>query len=111
VFSNFAERGIKTFAWDQRGFGRSAIKKKDWGATGGTDKALEDIDHFVKQVKADAEGLKVPVFIWGHSMVSSGLWVVILMVGRCIGIDVCREWTGEADSPRRRISITTYKAR
>lgn len=71
VFSNFAERGIKTFAWDQRGFGRSAIKKKDWGVTGGTDKALEDIDYFVKQVKAEAETLNVPVFIWGHSMVSS----------------------------------------
>jgi acylglycerol lipase len=78
VFSNFAERGIKTFAWDQRGFGRSAIKKKDWGATGGTDKALEDIDHFVKQVKAEAQTLKVPVFIWGHSMVS-----FLLLRGDC----------------------------
>jgi acylglycerol lipase len=71
VFNNFSERGIKTFAWDQRGFGRSAIQKKNWGVTGGTDKALDDIDHFAKQVKEEAGNLKVPVFIFGHSMVSS----------------------------------------
>jgi acylglycerol lipase len=69
VFSNFAERGIKTFAWDQRGFGKSAIKKSEWGVTGGIDKALQDIDHFVKQVKQESQTAQIPLFLWGHSMV------------------------------------------
>ena len=69
VFSRFAELGIKTFAWDQRGFGRSAIKKTDWGKTGGTDKALEDMDYFVKLIKEQGQAANIPVFMWGHSMV------------------------------------------
>jgi len=63
--------GIKTFAWDQRGFGKSAIKKAEWGKTGGIDKALEDMDYFVKKLKDEAQKDKLPVFLWGHSMVRS----------------------------------------
>jgi acylglycerol lipase len=74
VFSQFADRGIKTFGWDQRGFGRSAIKKSDWGATGGTDKALKDIDYFLKKVTDEAQRDNLPVFIWGHSMVFAVKW-------------------------------------
>lgn len=69
VFSHFAERGIKTMAWDQRGFGRSAMKKSDWGKTGGTAKALEDMDYFVKKIKDEAQEENLPVFMFGHSMV------------------------------------------
>ena len=81
VFSHFAERGIKTFGWDQRGFGRSAIKKADWGKTGGTDKAIEDMDYFVKQYQQEAQKAKIPFFIWGHSMV-----LVLVLTGLTIRV-------------------------
>ena len=45
------------------------MKKKEQGATGGTDKALEDIDYFVKKVKEEAQASNLPLFLWGHSMV------------------------------------------
>lgn len=71
VFSVFAEHGIKTLSWDQRGFGKSATKKSDWGKTGGFEKALEDMDYFVKLAKEQAEIANVPLFLWGHSMVTT----------------------------------------
>ena len=46
------------------------MEKSKWGVTGGTDKALQDIDYFVKKVKAGAEKDTIPLFLWGHSMVS-----------------------------------------
>jgi acylglycerol lipase len=73
VFALFAERGIKTFAWDQRGFGKSALKKEDWGRTGGTEKALQDVDFFVKKTKEEAQQSNIPLFLWGHSMVKRPL--------------------------------------
>lgn len=45
------------------------MKKSELGLTGGTDKALEDIDYFVKRVKTEAEKSMLPLFLWGHSMV------------------------------------------
>jgi alpha-beta hydrolase superfamily lysophospholipase len=33
------------------------------------DKALQDIDHFVKQVKQESQTAQIPLFLWGHSMV------------------------------------------
>ena len=74
-------------AWDQRGFGRTATSKSNFGKTGGTDKALEDIDHFVKQMKEEAEKEKIPLFLWGHSMVCN--LTMCLTIGRGIGVDVC----------------------
>ena len=94
VFSNFAERGIKTFAWDQRGFGRSAVNQADWGKTGGTEKALQDIDYFVSKSKEEARQKNIPLFLFGHSMVLTPLcsvWILLATdfgIGWCIGVDV-----------------------
>jgi acylglycerol lipase len=94
VFSHFAEQGIKTFSWDQRGFGRSAPKKSDWGVTGGTDKALDDIDHFLKQVIQEGQEKNLPVFVWGHSMVDL-VYSLLTYPGWGISIDVRSQRTSK----------------
>jgi acylglycerol lipase len=69
VFNFFSTQGIKTFSWDQRGFGRSAPKKSDWGVTGGENCVIGDIERFLGEVLKEGEELGLPVFMFGHSMV------------------------------------------
>ncbi|KAK9446770.1 Alpha/Beta hydrolase protein [Limtongia smithiae] len=58
--------GIATFAFDQRGAGRTSPNKKDWGHTDSV-ALFADLDYFVeKVVKDDADG--VPWFMIGFSM-------------------------------------------
>ncbi|TCD65571.1 hypothetical protein EIP91_002491 [Steccherinum ochraceum] len=70
-FPAFSERGVTLFAFDQRGFGRTALdtekKSKDasYGKTSWA-RQLEDIEWWVKYLVKEHPG--VPVFLMGHSM-------------------------------------------
>ena len=72
VFPTWSSRGIAVFAYDQRGFGRTAQdeqnKSKDssYGKTSWKAQ-LEDIEWGVQRAKQQFAG--VPVFLYGHSMV------------------------------------------
>lgn len=67
-----ADRGIAVWAFDQAGFGRTALdkekrsKKSSWGRTGWSDQ-MQDVDWAVRTASKDFPG--VPVFLMGHSMV------------------------------------------
>jgi alpha-beta hydrolase superfamily lysophospholipase len=60
----FAERGISTYAYDQRGFGRTDTHKR--GGWAGGDVMADDLKGFVGQVRARHPGL--PVYVVGTSM-------------------------------------------
>jgi acylglycerol lipase len=63
-FTTLASSGIQVFAWDQRGWGRSAPTKSDWGLTGTTTVVVGDVAAFIKdKISGD-----VPLFVMGHSM-------------------------------------------
>ncbi|KAI1782744.1 lysophospholipase [Ganoderma leucocontextum] len=67
----YAARGITVFAYDQRGFGRTALdkaKKSAGSAYGRTCRReqLADIEWWVKHVRREYPD--VPVFLMGHSM-------------------------------------------
>ncbi|EGO26422.1 hypothetical protein SERLADRAFT_447627 [Serpula lacrymans var. lacrymans S7.9] len=75
VFSAFAARGITVFAYDQRGFGRTALD--EGGRSKGSAYAktswreqLEDVEWAVGRVRrGEVPGCEgVPVFLYGHSM-------------------------------------------
>lgn len=83
VHTRVAERGVAVFAWDQRGFGRTALGNLEqdegtesgsgaYGRTGDSNTVMRDvrwaIDTARRFVPADT-----PVFLWGHSMVRSFL--------------------------------------
>lgn len=68
----WATRGITTYAYDQRGFGRNETAKS-WP---GADKLAADLGGVFAQVKARHPGL--PIFVIGHSM---GGGVVLLAAG------------------------------
>ncbi|KAL7271246.1 hypothetical protein RUND412_006014 [Rhizina undulata] len=64
--SYLASRGIEFFSFDQRGWGRSAPNKSQWGLSGGTSQLLSDIDGILEdRLNAHA---KIPCFLVGHSM-------------------------------------------
>jgi len=58
----WAERGISTYAYDQRGHGRSPQR----GIWPGNDLVTQDFADFIEVVRRDHPGL--PVFVLGHSM-------------------------------------------
>ena len=60
----FAARGISTYAYDQRGFGRTAAHKR--GGWAGGDVMADDLKGFVAQVRASHPGL--PLYVVGTSM-------------------------------------------
>ncbi|KAH0829108.1 alpha beta-hydrolase [Lanmaoa asiatica] len=71
VFPTWSSRGIAVFAYDQRGFGRTAQdeqnKSKDSAyAKTSWKEQLEDIEWAVQHAKQQFTG--VPVFLYGHSM-------------------------------------------
>lgn len=66
-FPKLAAQGINVFSWDQRGWGRSALKPSERGMTGDTDRVLADIAAFVRD-RLTAEPARVPLFVLGHSM-------------------------------------------
>ncbi|KAI8978320.1 lysophospholipase [Trametes punicea] len=67
----YAARGITVFAYDQRGFGRTALdgahksKQSAYGKTSWCDQ-FADVEWWVKRLKAEYAAL--PLFLMGHSM-------------------------------------------
>ncbi|KAH7883270.1 Alpha/Beta hydrolase protein [Phlebopus sp. FC_14] len=71
VFPAWAARGIAVFAYDQRGFGRTALDDKNKSRNSAYAKTswkeqLEDIEWAIQHVKTEFGGL--PIFLYGHSM-------------------------------------------
>lgn len=72
VFPKWSARGISVFAFDQRGFGKTALdtshksKHSVYGKTSGFEQR-EDIEWAIKHVKAESGA--VPLFLMGQSMV------------------------------------------
>lgn len=64
-FPKLAAQGIHVFAWDQRGWGRSALDKALWGHTGPTTQVIADVVAFLKDKTSDKSA---PLFVMGHSM-------------------------------------------
>ncbi|OLL21975.1 putative monoglyceride lipase [Neolecta irregularis DAH-3] len=63
-FEFLAKKGLRIFAFDQRGFGKTAKTKSQYGVTGGWALALKDIDDAVLMTKKEG----IPLFLQGHSM-------------------------------------------
>ncbi|KIL00856.1 hypothetical protein PAXRUDRAFT_128902 [Paxillus rubicundulus Ve08.2h10] len=71
VFPTWTSRGITIFAYDQRGFGRTALDGKNRSKDSAYAKTswkeqLEDIEWAVRHARQESSG--VPVFLYGHSM-------------------------------------------
>ena len=68
LFPLLAQQGIKTYSFDQRGWGKSVHEPHQKGASGPTSQVLEDITSFTQSVLAHDEERDVPLFMYGHSM-------------------------------------------
>ncbi|TIB71803.1 hypothetical protein E3Q24_02091 [Wallemia mellicola] len=68
IFPNFAQAGYKLFAYDQRGFGRSAHEKSGNPKPGLTSwkYGLKDLQTLIFRFAEQNKGL--PLFLMGHSM-------------------------------------------
>ena len=74
VHPRWAQRGIAVFAYDMRGFGRTALDdahRSPDAAYGKTSRAAEhaDLSFWVRHVRATFP--KAPIFVMGHSAVSA----------------------------------------
>ena len=74
VHPRWAQRGIAVFAYDMRGFGRTALDdahRSPDEAYGKTSRAAEhaDLSFWVRHVRATFP--KAPIFVMGHSAVSA----------------------------------------
>jgi acylglycerol lipase len=72
LFPLLAEKGIITYTFDQRGWGRSFHKPAEKGKTGPTEQVMKDINDFITST-LDLSDKKpqekdLPVFMMGHSM-------------------------------------------
>ena len=87
LFARLASMGIEVFAFDQRlqnthchklyptnvknyrGWGRSAVTKKQWGVSGGTSAIIRDIDEIIIYRLSHLKNLFTtpPLFLLGHS--------------------------------------------
>jgi len=63
-FTKLAEAGVETFAYDQRGFGRTGQESASQGITTSQDQ-LKDLDYFLQR---EAKATKQKLFLLGHSM-------------------------------------------
>jgi len=74
VFSAWHARGFAVFAYDQRGFGRTALDNEHksrlsaYGKFSGPEQ-LDDIEFFIKHAREKVPK-GTPFFLYGHSMVS-----------------------------------------
>lgn len=69
LFRRLGARGIQTYGFDQRGWGRSVHKPAQRGLSGDTARVMADITAFVASVLDDEGGKAgVPLFLGGHSM-------------------------------------------
>lgn len=64
-FQNIAKHGIKTYAFDQRGWGKSVHEPRQKGLTGPTSQVLDDITHMINSLPQESD---LPLFLVGHSM-------------------------------------------
>ncbi|CAG8600881.1 1979_t:CDS:2, partial [Diversispora eburnea] len=64
VFSKFSSKNVEVFAYDQRGFGQTAVRNNNPGDTGGWDVALDDINEVIISQRKPG----IPQFLMGHSM-------------------------------------------
>ena len=79
VFPTWSARKIGVFAFDQRGFGRTALDEKNKSRNSAYAKTswkeqLEDIEWAVNHAKQEFGG--VPIFLYGHSMVGQAYILV-----------------------------------
>lgn len=104
VFPTWSSRGIAVFAYDQRGFGRTALDEQNKSedstyAKTSWKEQLEDIEWAVQHAKQEFAG--APVFLYGHSMV--GLPFLLNSTIKHVVIRVAR-WSSHflrARRPRR----------
>lgn len=81
VHAKWAQRGIAVFAYDERGFGRTALDEKHkspnsvYGRTGGAQERMGDIEWAVKHTRSLFDK-DVPLFLMGHSMASTCAYVI-----------------------------------
>ncbi|USW47893.1 Putative serine aminopeptidase, S33, alpha/Beta hydrolase [Septoria linicola] len=68
LFPTLAKQGIKTYAYDQRGWGRSVKQQSDKGNTGNTERILGDLTCFLKQILDHETEKELPLYLMGHSM-------------------------------------------
>ncbi|KAI9029103.1 Alpha/Beta hydrolase protein [Phycomyces nitens] len=64
MFTFYAENGIESFGFDQRGWGETGAKSKEFGNNNGYMTALGDINAKIHKLKRP----EVPLFLIGHSM-------------------------------------------
>lgn len=85
VFPQWKQRGFLVVAYDQRGFGKTALdtsgkrsKHSVYGKFSGAEQ-LADIDFFLRNAKGRApEG--TPLFLYGHSMVRAFIRLLRLVL-------------------------------
>lgn len=97
VFPSWKANGIAVFAFDQRGFGRTAEDRaqrsadSSYGKTSGP-LQIEDVEWAIGAARAKF-GNELPVFLMGHSMVRGRFlytcqrWILIVDQGGCIALD------------------------
>jgi len=81
-----AKNGIEVRSFDQRGWGRSATEKMQWGLTGPTTTVLSDISSFLETCIPPP----APLFLMGHSMGGAE----ILCYSRDGPVDIRKHITG-----------------
>ncbi|KZV67236.1 lysophospholipase [Peniophora sp. CONT] len=69
--TRWASRGVAVFAYDERGFGQTALGKQKspgagYGRTGGVTERMSDIEWALRHAREEVPG--VPLFLMGHSM-------------------------------------------
>lgn len=68
LFPSLARQGIKVYAFDQRGWGRSVKEPSQKGLTGPTSQVMQDITTLCESVLRRREEQDIPLFLMGHSM-------------------------------------------
>ncbi|KAF3937168.1 hypothetical protein ABW19_dt0201043 [Dactylella cylindrospora] len=69
LFPDLAARGINVFSFDQRGWGRSSLDKKQWGMTGPSATVFGDLDEIITSRLSfcESQPTQPPLFLCGHS--------------------------------------------
>lgn len=86
VFQRVQAAGYSVFAFDQRGWGQTALNPEHKSPTSSyglttRPQQLGDTGFFIKR-ESERLGKEVPLFLWGHSMVSSSFHALITSIDR-----------------------------
>ena len=100
----WAAHGIETYAYDQRGFGRTP----NAGVWAGADVMRQDLDDFVDAARAKYPG--IPVYALGESMGGSVV-LTALASERPPRVAGARSWSGACPSRGRRRELRRRLAR